>query len=404
MANTGRADKHRVGPASLADRLNVSGTLAKRWESAFVRTNRSAFVPRHAWVDDGTRRALPIERGTTDWLRAVFSDTAIVTRFDERHATWPDIGRRITGFLPQPSAVLRVLGALDLQPWHTVLVIGAGTGYLAALLGAYLGDQAVTAVETGNGIQYTRDALRRTGHDRIEVISGDGQAGIPQRAPYSRIVSTAEAVAGHIPTAWLRQTVPGGMILTPWATGIHGSGVLKLGVLDSGIAHGHIMNDVTRTRLRPHPLPSGHAERMRRLVEDDASATESFTWADPREIGEDPNVAMAIGLHLPGVQRRILARHVHRWEVLLYDIGTGSSSICYVTPESTHRNLYKVRQYGPEPLWEHAVTAWRWWQQTGRPDSGRFGVTMTPARQWCWLDKPDNLLPVLLEPEVGGLR
>lgn len=395
MGDSGRRGERRAAPADLADRLRDSGALTRRWESAFALTNRAAFVPRRAWIDDGTHLPRPIERGTADWLRAVYSDTAIVTRFDEGHATWPVVGRRITGFLPQPSAVLRILHAFDLQPWHTVLVIGADSGYAAALLGACLGDQAVTAVETGSGIQYTRAALRRTGHDRIEAVAGDRTAGLPRRAPYNRIVSAEEVVAGHIPAAWLRQTLPGGIILTPWATGFHGSGVLKLDVHDK-TARGRVVDDVTRTPLRPHPLPSGHAERMAHLAEHDASATESATWADPKEIGEDPNAAMAIGLHLPSVQRRLLVQDAHRWKVLLYDLATESASICYITPESTHRNLYKVRQYGPEPLWEHAVTAWRWWQQAGRPDRGRFGVTMTHTGQWCWLDKPDNRLPMLI--------
>ncbi|SFO06077.1 hypothetical protein [Amycolatopsis rubida] len=403
MADSDRARERRAGPASLADWLRKSGTLTPRWESAFALTNRAEFVPRHAWADDGARLPWPIERGSTEWLRAVFSDTAIITQFDEGRVTWPDIGHQATGFIPQPSAVLRILNALDLQPWHTVLVTGTGTGYLAALLGACLGDQAVTAVETGNAIHHNRSTLRETGHDRIEAVAADGAAGLPRRAPYSRIVSAAEVVAGRIPTAWLRQSVSGGTILTPWTTGFHGSGVLKL-VVHDGTAHGRIVDDVTRIPLRPRPLPPGHAERMRRLVEDDASATESATWADPREIGEDPNAAMAIGLHLPGVQREILVQDAHRWKVLLYDLATESAAICHVTPESTHRGLYKVRRYGPEPLWEHAVTAWRWWQNAGRPDRGRFGVTMTHTGQWCWLDKPDNPLPVLVEPEIGGTR
>ncbi|WP_406639218.1 protein-L-isoaspartate O-methyltransferase family protein [Amycolatopsis sp. WGS_07] len=407
MHHSRRPQDRRAGPGliSLASRLRDSGALTKAWERAFMLTDRAAFVPFHAWAGaDDALPPRPVEFGTDAWRSAVCSDAEIVAQFDGGRASWPDVGHRATAFAPKPSTVLRVLGSADLQPRHSVLVIGAGTGYAAALVGAHLGDESVTTVVADVNARRTRSALRATGHDRIAVVTGDGSAGAPVRAPYDRIVATAGVAAGHVPAEWLRQTRPGGAIVTPWAPGFHCSGLLRLDVGDDGTAHGRIAADAVGPRLRHRPLPPGNAQQLAHLAETDAAATESTTWADPREIGENPNAVMAIGLHLPGVHLTVRARTAHRWEVILCDVATGSASICYVAPESGRRRYHQVRQYGPRQLWEDAATAWRWWQRADRPDRQRYGVTVDHAGQRCWLDDPSNPLPTLFEPETGGLR
>lgn len=49
-----------------------------------------------------------------------------------------------------------------------------------------------------------------------------------------------------------------------------------------------------------------------------------------------------------------------------------------------------MRQAGARNLWDEAVTAYQRWTTNGRPDRAQFHLTVTPERQWVWLDDPTN--------------
>jgi protein-L-isoaspartate(D-aspartate) O-methyltransferase len=97
----------------------------------------------------------------------------------------------------------------------SVLEIGAGTGYNAALLSALVGpsgrvvtidiDPAVAA-EAGNH-------LSAAGAANVKVICGDGAAGWPECAPYDAIVVTAGA--SDLAQGWLAQLAPAGRLVVP---------------------------------------------------------------------------------------------------------------------------------------------------------------------------------------------
>jgi protein-L-isoaspartate O-methyltransferase len=85
------------------------------------------------------------------------------------------------------------------------------------LLSARLGEQHVTSIEVdGTLADAARTTLKAAGWIPA-VITGDGTEGWNPRAPYDRILSTA--TARHIPAAWIAQTLPGGLIVTPWGIG-----------------------------------------------------------------------------------------------------------------------------------------------------------------------------------------
>jgi hypothetical protein len=50
---------------------------------------------------------------------------------------------------------------------------------------------------------------------------------------------------------------------------------------------------------------------------------------------------------------------------------------------------HRVRQRGPRSLWDEIEAAYRWWDEAGRPETGRFGVAVTPDRRYVYLDSPD---------------
>ena len=50
----------------------------------------------------------------------------------------------------------------------------------------------------------------------------------------------------------------------------------------------------------------------------------------------------------------------------------------------------QVWEAGPTPLWAAVEDAHRRWHQLDQPGWDRFGLTVTPDRQWVWLDAPDG--------------
>lgn len=379
--------------ADLATRLRNDAAMPREWEATFATVDRGAFVPHRAWFDDDDGVPRPIEYGTAAWTHAVYSDEPVVTQLEEGRVAWPGISPMVTSSASQPSLVLRMLDALKVRPGHSVLEIGTGTGYNAALLGARLGDENVTTIELDPTLaRQARETLRRTGHAGITVVTGDGTAGHPSRAPYDRIISTVAVPDGHLPSVWVSQTRQGGIILTPWGTSYRNGALLRLIAHGADEAAGRIIGDSAFMRLRQHVPPFGHAARFAALVETDPAVTETTTRTPPAEIGEHPDATTVIGLRLPGVQRSIGRDDSRHWEVLLYDVATDSAALGYVTPEAETTGSYPVRQYGPRRLWDEAETAWRWWIDAGRPHRTRLGVTVTPARQWSWLDRPANVI------------
>jgi hypothetical protein len=51
-----------------------------------------------------------------------------------------------------------------------------------------------------------------------------------------------------------------------------------------------------------------------------------------------------------------------------------------------------VYQSGRRRLWDEVETAFRWWQDQGRPGFQRFGLTVTADGQVAWLDEPSHVL------------
>ena len=115
--------------------------------------------------------------------------------------------------ISQPYMTALMADVLCLEGTETVLEVGAGCGYAAAVLGQLAA--RVVAVELIPALaQMARENLRRTGRDgNITVVEGDGWFGYPPLAPY-RGISVA-AAAPEIPPALLEQLDDPGCLVIP---------------------------------------------------------------------------------------------------------------------------------------------------------------------------------------------
>lgn len=114
--------------------------------------------------------------------------------------------------ISQPFMAAAMAEALLLEPDESVLEIGAGSGYQAAVLSLLA--QKVTSVESQPELaDSARDRLARLGYSNVSVQQGDGSLGWPLNAPYHAILVTAAAPA--VPSPLIEQLAQGGRLVIP---------------------------------------------------------------------------------------------------------------------------------------------------------------------------------------------
>ncbi len=160
-----RAGRPELSPAVLA---------------AMTRTPRHLFVPADLQFEAYADRPLPIGHGQT---------------------------------ISQPYIVALMTGLLAVSPGDTVLEVGTGSGYQAAVLA----EMGVTVHSIEIVVPLARRARRdlaAAGYaDRVTVHEGDGYAGLPDLAPFAGVIVTA--APDHVPPPLIEQLKPGGRLVIP---------------------------------------------------------------------------------------------------------------------------------------------------------------------------------------------
>lgn len=169
--------------AGLAYVARVSGVRDKRVLAAVGEVPRHLFVP-----DDQVRRAaldtpLPLPCGQTT---------------------------------SQPSLIAQMVEALRLTESSTVLEVGTGYGYEAAILSRLAAEVWTVEYVAELAAAATRN-LAAFGAANVHVVVGDGRAGLSEHAPYDGIVVAAQAV--RVPAALLAQLAVGGRLVAPIGLG-----------------------------------------------------------------------------------------------------------------------------------------------------------------------------------------
>lgn len=366
------------------------------WQELIAEVPRDLFIPDTIWVDNDASHpqsgfiALSKQDDPQRWAELIGADEPVITQVDEGLTTVGDTGWSPTSSCSKPSIVADMLDALDVHPGHSVLEIGAGTGWNAALLCRRVGQRGrVVSIEVDPVIaQSARVALAHAGY-RPLVITGDGAMGYPSGAPYDRVLATA-AVREIVPRAWLEQIRPGGLIVTPWGTDYCNGVMLTLRVAADHSVTGRFGGDLAFMRLRsqrrrfyePEAAEIQHAE---------VTTTEVHGWDFFRMINSD-QAAFSIGLRVPRCTLTVeLNKFGKDHNVLeLDDITT--KSWARLDANLTAPDKLVVHQLGPRRLWDEAEAAYDWWYEHGKPDLARFGMTMTADTQTVWIDEPNTIV------------
>lgn len=371
-----------------ADRLAADGVLTDpAWQKVFATTPRHLFVPRYWALNDYNSPSILIDSADPDqretWLDGVYSDRFLITQWAPSTDSDGTAIRVVTSSASQPCTVAVMLDRLNVRDGHTVLEIGTGTGYNAALLTARLGAANVSSIDIDPELIDQAATNLHAGGYRPRLHTGDGAAGLTGAVPFDRIIATCSI--DRVPPAWIDQLSPGGRLVAPLTFGG------ALAVLDKtgpNEVSGHI--DPFGVYFMPlrdtadQPKPANIAPDLPDAEPVEARYTE-FTDVDPRGL-DDPDFLLWLALHLPGVHLAPTYQDGCPTEVIVYT--AQQRATC--TYRQTCDGLWPVTQQGHRP-WDTVETAWRAWDRNGRPPRARLGVTVEGnGRQRVWLDDPTS--------------
>ena len=114
--------------------------------------------------------------------------------------------------ISQPYIVALMTDLLDPKPSHTVLEVGTGSGYQAAVLAELVAKVYTIEIVEPLGKRAAK-LLADLGYRNVEVRVGDGYGGWPEVAPFDAIIVTAAPTA--IPQPLIDQLKPGGKMVIP---------------------------------------------------------------------------------------------------------------------------------------------------------------------------------------------
>lgn len=118
-----------------------------------------------------------------------------------------------------PHMVAIMCEILDLQEGMTVLEVGGGSGYHAAVMAYLVGPKGhIYSMERiPELVVKARENISKVGVTNVTMIEGDGSIGLPEHAPYDRI--SVAATAPHVPEPLKQQLRVGGKMVIPVGIG-----------------------------------------------------------------------------------------------------------------------------------------------------------------------------------------
>jgi protein-L-isoaspartate(D-aspartate) O-methyltransferase len=336
---------------------------------------RRAFAPDRLWRWDG-RAYVPVDRGSDEdaWAALVYGgpDEAAVTR--------------VSGGVPSSSlscqaVVVDMLDCLKVEPGHRVLELGTGTGWNAALLAWRAGaggrvfsievDPSSAEEASARLAAATRAGTGTGAGAEVRVVTGDGEAGLTEHAPYDRVIATY--AVEQVPWAWVEQTRPGGRIVLPWGR----LGHVALTVARDGASATGRMQGLAQFMPAQGVGPAVDFTAVRGTSP--ADGERSFD-RDLRPLHSDWHLRFALRVAMPEVRidTAVDEDGVNAW---LHD-GVGS----WAALSAVGRGRTVAHEGGPLRLAELLEEAWDRWLAVGSPELYDFGMTVRRGQQcvWAW--------------------
>jgi len=117
--------------------------------------------------------------------------------------------------ISQPTTVMIMTHALELQRGEKVFEIGTGSGYQAAIIAKIVGanGKVVTTEAVPELVQFARQNFKKAKISNVFVFEDDGSNGMPSEAPFDKIIITA--ACKEFPKPLLEQLKPNGIIIGP---------------------------------------------------------------------------------------------------------------------------------------------------------------------------------------------
>jgi protein-L-isoaspartate(D-aspartate) O-methyltransferase len=151
-----------------------------------------------------------LDQGVLDLLQVVKREEFVPSAFRSIAFADTEIPLGHGAVMLAPKIEAKMLQELQIKPSDKVLEIGAGSGYMAALLAAKA--EHIFAVEIEPDLaEMARANLKRQGVDNVTVEEGDGARGWAAHAPYDVIVISGSTP--QLPQAFLQQLKSGGRLV-----------------------------------------------------------------------------------------------------------------------------------------------------------------------------------------------
>jgi protein-L-isoaspartate(D-aspartate) O-methyltransferase len=133
-------------------------------------------------------------------------------------------------FVMEPSPLARMIQLADIKSSDRVLIVGAGTGYGAAIV-ARLSKSVVALEDNAELAAAAAATLDASGEANVEVVTGPLPGGAPSKAPFEVVI--IEGAVDAVPPALLGQLAEGGRLIA--VEGVNLTGVARV-YLRSGAA------------------------------------------------------------------------------------------------------------------------------------------------------------------------
>jgi len=363
----------------LVDTLVTSGVLhSPRLRDAFLTVPREPFVPTFYEQDESGRlewkqvneHQIPQE----EYVATVYSDQSVIVKIDEQN--WP------ISSSSRPSAMAKMLEALDLGAGQRVLEIGTGTGYNAALLSLMANDpQCVTTIDIDETL--VKDAARvlnMASGPGMTVVCGDGFQGYAPNAPYDRIIATASVPC--IPHAWLTQLALDGRLVMD-LQGTLTSGFLVIEKTVEGI-NGHFLAEPLHFMpLVTKDVAESRIANVAPLLQQPCQGT--FTLDKDHVF---PNVLLDspfrwfLQWRIAGCQMRKqkqTQRETRQAIHVLFLVDQKRKSLLRLWQQQGEET-WQGSVYGPEPLWDELQQAYNDFVALGEPSPTQYHVKVDAGK------------------------